>query len=126
MTGCVVSTKPSGCEAEQRREVAVLEDPDERAEAGEDRERVHDQRLGRQHDRAQQQEEHEVGRHEDEERRAREVGGDAVDDVGDLGRAAADEDVDAGRRRERGLGIAQLLDERPRPRARSARTACRP
>ena len=64
-------------EAEQRRQVAVLEDPDERAEAGRDRQRVDDERLGRQHHRAQQHEQDEVGRDQDEQRRAREVRRDA-------------------------------------------------
>ena len=64
--------EPQGHEVQQRREVAVLEDPDQGAEAGQDRQRVHDQRLERQHHRAQQQEQHEVGRDEDEQRRARE------------------------------------------------------
>ena len=66
--------EPERLEAERRRQVAVLEDPDQRAEAGHDRQRVHDQRLGRQHDRAQQDEQHEVGRDDDEQRRPREVG----------------------------------------------------
>ena len=57
-------------EPEQRGQVAVLEDPDQRTEAGDDRERVHDQRLGRQHHRPQEDEQHEVGRHDDEQERS--------------------------------------------------------
>ena len=88
-------------EAERRREVAVLEDPDQGAEAGQDREPVHDERLGRQHHRAQQHEEHEIGRDEDEQGRPREVGADPVHHVLDLRRATAHRDGDPGRRRER-------------------------
>ncbi len=99
-------------EAERRRQVAVLEDPDEGPEAGHDRQRVHDQRLGRQDDRAEQDEQHEIGRHDDEQRRAREVGPHPVDDVGDVRGAAPDEDRHAGRRRERAAGRAQGRDQR--------------
>ena len=38
---------------------------------------------------------------------------DAVDDVGDVRRAAADEDRHPGRRRERARRAAQVADERP-------------
>ena len=112
MTGWVVSTNPSGWKPSERRQVAVLEDPDEGPEAGHDRQRVHDQRLGRQDDRAEQDEQHEVGRHDDEQGRAREVGADPVDDVGDVRRAAPDEDRHPGRRRERPAGRAQGRDQR--------------
>ena len=75
ITGWVVSTKPSGWKPSGARQVAVLEDPDQGPEARHDRQRVHHQRLGRQHDRAQQDEQHEVRRHDDEQRGPREVRG---------------------------------------------------
>ena len=99
-------------ESEQGRQVAVLEDPDQRPEARRERERVHEQRLGRQDDRAQEHEQHKVGRDDDEQRRAREVGSHPIDHVGDVGRAATDKHRDARRRRQRATRVAQVRDQR--------------
>ena len=111
MTGWVVSTYPSGWKPSGAREVAVLEDPDERAEARDDRQRVHDQRLGRQHDRAKEHEQDEVGRDDDEQQRPREVGRDPVDHVGDVGGAATHQHGHPGRRREARRRVAQSGDQ---------------
>ena len=70
-----------GLEAEEGREVALLEDPDQGPEAGADRKGVHDERLGRQDRRAEEDEEDEVRRHDDEQARAREFRGHLGDDV---------------------------------------------
>ena len=93
-------------EADQRRQVPVLEDPHQRTEAGDDREAVHDQRLERQHHRPQQQEQHEVGGDEDEQGRAGEVLAHPGDHVGHLGRASRDLDRKTGRRGQCGGRIA--------------------
>ena len=48
--------RPRRVEVEQPGEVALLEDPDQRAEAGRDRQQAHEHRLDRQEDRSEGQE----------------------------------------------------------------------
>ena len=100
-------------EPQDRRQVAVLEDPDQRPERGHDRERVHDQRLGRQDDRSKQDEQDEVGRHEDEQGGPREAGADAVDHVDHVGRAATDQHGRPDRWRQPAVGRSQRRHQRP-------------
>ena len=115
--------EPQRLEPERPRQVAVLEDPDERPERRDDRERVHHERLDRQDRRAEQDEQDDVRGHDDEQRRPREVGGDAVDDVGHVRGAAADEDGRARRRSERPGRVPKVRARARGPRPGSAHTA---
>ena len=100
-------------EAEQRREVAILEDPDKGAEARDDRQGVHDERLGRQDHRPKEHEEDEIGRHDYEESGPREVGRDPPDHVSDVRRASTDEDLHSVRRGQRTRARPEIANERP-------------
>jgi hypothetical protein len=85
---------------------------------GHDRQRVHGQRLERQDHRAQEHEEHGVGRDKDEQRGPREVRADSADDVVDVRGAATDEHAHAGRWGQCRPSRRRLGNERPRPPAR--------
>jgi hypothetical protein len=85
-----------GREVEQAGEVAVLEDPDHRAERGGQAEQVEDQRLDRdQHASGHQEQQHQGG-HGDDGQRPRQAGQEGVLGVDQLGGAAADQRVETG------------------------------
>ena len=78
--------------------MAVLEDPDERAERRRQRQHVHHHRLDRQHHRAEGQEQQHERRADDEQPHPRQRPTEAGEQVAQLGRPAADQHLGAGRR----------------------------
>src|SRR5262249_56414431 len=78
--------------AEQSLEASVLEDQDQRAERGRQRERGHQQREKRRDERAGEQEEDDGRRRGEERDREREVGGDRAALVVEGRRVAAHEE----------------------------------
>ena len=112
--------RADGVEAEQARQVAVLEHPDQGAEGGAERQHVHHHRLHRHHDRAG----HEEQQHEGPEHHQGEGEGQSLGD----GRLVVDElgGVAGHQRGERRPVVAQAVHEglrrRPGP-ARRGRTS---
>ena len=97
-----------GGEAEQLAQVALLEDPHQRAERGRDREEVGQDRLQRQDDRAGEQEQHDVG---DQQHRAdgdRCPLEDEVDDVEVEGRLARGQHLAVRARCSARIGVHDL------------------
>ena len=106
--------EPERPRPEQRREVAVLEDPDERAERGEDRQACSSpapSAAGARERRRSSSTRYVVTRMNSA--RPRELRADARDDVLDVGRAAADEDRHAPGRAER-TGVRAQVARRAR------------
>ena len=87
--------------------MAILEHEHQRAERGADREQVHHDRLDRQHDRAEEHEQHDDRREHHEQDRAGRLPDDEVDRVEVDRREPGDQQLAAGRRRQR----ADLADE---------------
>ena len=87
--------------------MAILEDEYQRAERGADREQVHHDGFDWQHDRAEEHEQHDDRREHHEQDRTGRLPDDEVDRVEVDRREAGDQQLTAGRRRQR----ADLADE---------------
>ncbi len=99
-------------EAEHARQVAVLEDPDERPEAGGQRQQGHDHCLDRQHHRSELEQKHDRHRHQDVEDCDGQLRFLGVEEI-ERGRVRAADATRSGRRQARGCGSCGRAPARP-------------